>query len=52
MHSKEMDWLEGEGKEERRDWQQLSNRKTYLFSEKRGDKVKAALAKYKCQLQA
>ena len=42
----------GETEEERCDWQQLSNRKIYLFSETRGGKVKAELAKYKCQLQA
>lgn len=42
----------GEGEEERCDWQQLSNQTIYLFSEKRGGKVKAELAKYKCQLQA
>lgn len=42
----------GEGEEERCDWQQLSNQMIYLFSEKRGGKVKAELAKYKCQLQA
>lgn len=40
----------GDTEEERCDWQRLSNRKIYLFSEKRGGKVKAELAKYKCQL--
>lgn len=40
------------GKKERCDGQQLSNRKIYLFSEKREGKVKAELAKYKYQLQA